>query len=827
MKKLLTFLLCWLAFAPAWAYKHGSAVTPTFTPAWQTAKLGGGGFTNAIQIFPDGTKLARTDTNGFYLWAGSVWQQLITTTSLPSGDVQDIINGGDISGSEITACAYTTQSSATLTGSTNTLYAVWNAAIYKSTSQGASGSNTGQAVAGASGNDPTQKEMDPNIWCDPASGGQIAYVSVPGAAPLFTLNGGSSWATASGITAPTSPHGSLIASDPTSAVVSGATQTFYISSYGTGVYKTTNGGSSFSLTSGTPTNLSAMWVDQFGVLWAIDYAGTSVHKFSSGTWSTPTSPGGIGAFAIDPVASSEATEHIVALNNGGEISSTTNGGSSWSSYVYYPATTSSQIPWIAAAGGIAGGPSSPTYLNVGKAGFDTSSNLFTGTGVGAFSATAPVANSSAYVTATAGIEQLVTYRLISPPGLPSLTSVADRGVFIQSNPDDYPAAQWTELTAIAAGRDVAYATGTPSTITTVTNSQIGSGDYSAFSTDGGNSWTRFTTLPNGSTLSGGMIAADSATDWIDVPGQGQNLYCTTNGSTSWAVASLPGSPTPHWLNNDYLDRHVLAADPSNAGTLYAYNSGDGVYSTTTGCGGTWTKVFSGYISPSATEGYNSTLLAVPGQTGHLCYTEGWNSGTQPDPYETFVCSTNGGASWPAVTNVLEVSAFGFGAAKPGGGGQATVYIAGWVSGVYGVWYSTDNMSTWTQIGPYPQGNPGIPSEITGDPDVYGRVIVGYGGGGNVYYDTIDACPWVSFTAPNPTNNITGTYNITAAHSGLVPITSVQFSVDGTNIGSSMTGSGPYSYAWPTGGVATGAHTLKVTAVGNGCTDSKSISIITH
>jgi hypothetical protein len=56
---------------------------------------------------------------------------------------------------------------------------------------------------------------------------------------------------------------------------------------------------------------------------------------------------------------------------------------------------------------------------------------------------------------------------------------------------------------------------------------------------------------------------------------------------------------------------------------------------------------------------------------------------------------------------------------------------------------------------------------------------------------------------------------------------VQYSVDGTNIGSALTGAGPYSTSWNTGGVATGAHTLKVAATGASCTGSFSVPITTH
>jgi hypothetical protein len=111
-------------------------------------------------------------------------------------------------------------------------------------------------------------------------------------------------------------------------------------------------------------------------------------------------------------------------------------------------------------------------------------------------------------------------------------------------------------------------------------------------------------------------------------------------------------------------------------------------------------------------------------------------------------------------------------------------------------------------------------------NVYGRVYVGYAGSGSTYIDTSDACPWVNFSNVNPNAALTGTVTLTAQHSGLVPVSSVQFSVDGSNIGAALTGAGPYSNSWNTADVAHGSHTLKVTATGTSCSGSFSIPITT-
>jgi hypothetical protein len=94
------------------------------------------------------------------------------------------------------------------------------------------------------------------------------------------------------------------------------------------------------------------------------------------------------------------------------------------------------------------------------------------------------------------------------------------------------------------------------------------------------------------------------------------------------------------------------------------------------------------------------------------------------------------------------------------------------------------------------------------------------GSGGYYLSVADACPYVAWTASvKPTQNFTGTVNLTASYSGNVPVTGVNFYVDGTLIGTQTVATGKvptYTQSWVTSGVAHGAHTLTVSATGNGC-----------
>jgi len=57
---------------------------------------------------------------------------------------------------------------------------------------------------------------------------------------------------------------------------------------------------------------------------------------------------------------------------------------------------------------------------------------------------------------------------------------------------------------------------------------------------------------------------------------------------------------------------------------------------------------------------------------------------------------------------------------------------------------------------------------------YGRIYVGFNGSGYAYIDTLNACPWVNFNNITPHQSLTGTVTLTAQHSGLTPVTGVNF-----------------------------------------------------
>lgn len=82
-------------------------------------------------------------------------------------------------------------------------------------------------------------------------------------------------------------------------------------------------------------------------------------------------------------------------------------------------------------------------------------------------------------------------------------------------------------------------------------------------------------------------------------------------------------------------------------------------------------------------------------------------------------------------------------------------------------------------------------------------------------------PTVSVTAPAQNATVSGTVTLSATANDNVGVASVQFTVDGANVGSADT-TAPYSYAWPTSGSNNGTHMIRAVArdaAGNVATSS--------
>jgi hypothetical protein len=452
-----------------------------------------------------------------------------------------------------------------------------------------------------------------------------------------------------------------------------------------------------------------------------------VWRYSGGGWQNITPPvenRDWHSVSLDPFN----VNRIVLAGSGGYITQTHDGGASWNGIVWAVGREATDIPWLAWT--------ESAYMSSGDMRFDplVENTLWFSMGIGVFKTTLPANPSSiTWTSQSRGIEQLVATDITAPPGGKPVVAAWDRPLFYVDDPDVFPSQHGPHNQyAILMSWDVDYASSEPSFFTAIID--WWGIEESGYSTDGGQTWTSFPAFPNWPEAPiGGAIAASTPNNIVWVPSNRKAPYYTKDGGRTWQQVNLPGNPDLsdlHWAY--YLNRHIVTADRVNIGTFYMYVAPHGLYRSTNG-GDTWTRMYNGEIVPWSA--FNAELKAVPGHAGHLYFTIGPQSG-QP-PSGEFMRSTDGGATWTAIPNVLEVMAFGFGKEAPGGS-YPTIFIAGWVNNVFGIWRSENEGQAWTQVSDFPLGSLDHIPIVEGDKNTYGKVYVGFQGSGYAY--GVIGCP---------------------------------------------------------------------------------------
>lgn len=353
------------------------AVAVSSSLGWQALPIGAGGKVTSIDIASDGTKVIRTDTYGGYYFASSptcgntplngCWQQLLTLQSMSSAD---LTLGGGVGGG-VGAASQNDGGYIEVVvapSNTNRAYSFFYGYVYRTDNlkSGASISWTRTAYARTlSGGNPPGPNTALNglrkfMAVDPANA-DVIYASSIFLELRVSTDAGATWSTAPTVANAGSNFGQIIAFDPSSAVSGGKTQGIYACSYGTGCYRSTNGGAGFSLlnSAGMPTTAICLVVAPSGLVWTVDtsgvvktYNGTSWTTISSGTYQGPLNYGGQtpSAVAVDPANSN----HVVIMS-GAAITVSGNAGTSWSGWQLIPPGTgfipsATDVPWLAVTG---------------------------------------------------------------------------------------------------------------------------------------------------------------------------------------------------------------------------------------------------------------------------------------------------------------------------------------------------------------------------------------------------------------------------------------------------------------------------------------------
>lgn len=783
-------------------YNPTFVVGTAFGATWGSL-IGAGGLVPGISVANDNTPFIRCDTGGAYYWNGSVWVPVITNTSMPPAFVSPYI----------TPSAYELVSAPS---NSSILAMVVNGHFLYSTNKGVTFTQSSLAQdTGAVNTNGSGSIYGPHIGIDPANP-SVVFAGMPKNGLFSSVNNGATFGARISAVALSTSIGiaggcMLVLFDRNSAVVGGKTQGIYAASYGSGWYRSLDGGATWSAIAGSPTNSVSARISNDGYLYAVSNSG-ALSIFNGTSWSTP-SLGTITCIAPDP----NVVGHVVAINTNGAQSISVNHGSTWTAF----SSTGTQnliatdIPWLAT--------STHNYIDANQAVYVGTKMLVTG-GVGVWSNTpgATTPGTVTYTSQSIGIEQLVANYIISPPGTGPVVASWDRPLFLVKSPGVLPSAYVPNTAGnLSQGWSVNYAPQNTNVIIGLANNFGSATDNSGVSANGLSTFTNFgSTSPIGGSgaFAGGDIIAFDATHffWAGAGGSAAPSY-STDGGASWSASS--GLPGTAYNQNYYWNKHALAIDRVTPGVARIYYQPTGAIYETTNSGATWALV-----TTKAFTGTNILCLmkSVPNNANHLFFSGGTAGGGSVPANVPFYYSTNGGSTWTALANVAEVLAFGFGAPFAGKT-YPTVYIAGWVSGVYGIWRNIDifGSGTWQQLGPYPTGNYDIVSTLEGDINAPGWVYVGFHDTGYQFAYSSDAGPFVAPTAPLPGATVAGSsVALTAVHASGIAASSVTWELDGSPIASGL------SATWDSTSVGHGAHTLSVVSVGNGQTSTFPIPITT-
>jgi len=679
---------------------------------WENLPIGGGGFVSGL--FPskteNGLMYARTDVGGAYRWdsKNSVWIPLL-----------DWLSDGEKGYFGVEALALDHKNPNRLYMLTGMSYFnEGRTAIMKSEDYGATfkvievtsqfkahgngmGRNTGEKLA-----------VDPN-------NSDILYCGTRWHGLFKSTDAGNSWKKVSGFPVTKTPNEngeSFIVFDPSSAS-GGKSQTIYIgvSQYGKNLYKSTDGGETFTAIETSPTDV----MPQRGVLtsegnlfvtygngagphghWAVPEPMDkgAVYRFNTKTneaknITPPNFTRPFGGICVDPnnpqrlVLSTMNTwmkQHGDAY--GDRVLITKDGGDTWKDVFENGIKVNTNgVTWV-------------THSAIhwtGSIEFDpfNTKMVWITSGNGIYRTFDIDAEEQVWQFDVKGFEEVVPIELASIKNGPVISCILDYDGFVHSDVFNYAPKHEPH---IGSTHGIDFATLDP-------NVMIRAGGKMYYTIDGGKEWTEITSKRG---KDGKVAVSADGKMFLYFPDKGTGGYWSEDLGKTWKV-----------VQGIQMENVRPVADPVNPNKFYIYNPA-GVIMVSTDKG----KSF------AAAGEYNTTCInggrlirAVPEKEGDL-----WiplNNGG-------LARSKDGGVTMNKIKKVTACESVGFGKAAPGSNFH-TIFIWGTINGVQGVHRSTDEGKTWIRVNDdaHEYGGPGNGHFVQGDLNVFGRVFMSTAGRG--------------------------------------------------------------------------------------------------
>ncbi|KAF3936614.1 hypothetical protein ABW19_dt0209481 [Dactylella cylindrospora] len=720
------------------------ASAPSECYRWKNVKIGGGGgFVDGIVFNPtaSGVAYARTDIGGAYrLNADDTWTPLLDWVDSTNWNYMgvDAIATDPIDTNRVVAAVglYTND---------------WDpnmGSILRSSDKGNTWSAT-KLPFKVGGNMPG-RGMGERLAIDPNSNNIIYFGARSGNGLWKSTDYGATWAKVTSFTSvgtfvpnPSSSNSydrdivgiAWVTFDSTSGTRGSATPRIFVGVADTSnsIWVSTNGGSTWSLVSGQP---SQSYLPHKGVLSPSDgflyitysdgagpYDGTlgAVWKYNiaSGAWTdiTPATGSdlyyGFGGFAVD--LKKPGTIMVAALNAWwpeGIMFRSTDGGSTWTKnwdWAGYPTRTkrftmdSSLAPWLSDP---ADEVPEPFGWMMEALVIDphNSDHWLYGTGAtiyGGRDLTKWDTGGNVTVKSLAdGIEETAVLDLLSPTTqhVKLVSSIGDINGFIHDNLDT-PRTSQSQFhnPKFATTFSLAYAGNKPLNYVRVG----GDAGNIALSTDGGVSWYTYSA---GSSTTGttGTVSYSANADTIIWSTGNVGVVRSTNSGSFTTVSSLPSYA-------------YVAADRRDNTVFYGAYAGRFYVSRDTGATFTQTATLGGSTSYK--------IVANPTLAGDV-----WAS-TDDGLYH----STNFGTSFTKITGPTWVAHFDLGAPKTSGAYWSIAAMAT-IDGKKALYRSDDSGASWVQINDASMGfGTAESNRIAVDYVQYGRIFIGGGNGRGIFY----------------------------------------------------------------------------------------------
>jgi fibronectin type 3 domain-containing protein len=849
------------------------------TYTWKPVRIGAGGYMRGMAVHPTNAavRYARGDVDNIYRWdnTNSVWVPMEVSGCLPASVTNAPASAGggpialDPNNAAVVLCGWHLMRSADLQSTTPDV----EFSVYRSTNSGASfvGSNLSlpRSPTDVLANDLSGELRGERMMIDP-NNSSVVYLGSKASGLWRSMDGGLTWSNVTTNGAPASTANVVLPRfDKGGGTVSFLGQTvskrIYLTVDSGPVLQSDDGGNSWTnISSGQDVDGRAGFtvVDQNGRLIICNANNGYIDiRTRAGAWSL-TQP------AIAPAAvtvDSTNANRIFVIGGGGGLCRSLDGGSTWVSLG--PAmnySTTQQIQWLR--------PSVPVRPNghfesCSGVYLDPSGKLFVCGGNDGIQMTTPndstdsASNPPVWSSVSQGIEEMVGQSVTIPPGGNPVFMVEDESLFTIFNPDAFTAQHhtldlWTNNTGLSLGQDVAYCPNQPHFVVETSDNgfvprePLANQLYSGYSSDGGQTWSKFTSIVNGThpcPLYCGLIAVSPRQPghqndapgndnivWAPANTSSQNApapFYSTNGGATWQQSQSFNSTagesqgwrcTQYWtyLGNqcgtwsNLIHQHALESDWLTPGTFYFMCTNLGFWKTTDG-GVTWVQQTGTGLPTSM---HHVQLRANPNVSGDLWLVDGYEGSVGGHGlYHT----TNSGASW------TRSSAFDFAwelALGKANGSYPAIYVYGKMTGDanWGVFRSVDGGNTWDRISYLPTGLTDAPASMAASWDVFGQVYISFQGD-SLGYGTPTGAPPIPAA---PTNLSATAGNTQIALSWIASPGATSFSVyRGTTAGgesSTAIASGLTGYTYTDTGLTNGTtYYYKTTAINSSGTSAYS------